>query len=141
MIDRKHTPVPLIEEHYHIKSLIENQQKRSEDRTHSQNVEKDRDGQLKNIQGYAEIETLDFWCDQCKVDFVARAKKQIDSWDTVAYYKTKHPCGKWCIRHITDRLRDAYFFKSKKVAHDRAEKSNDALQPFETGFNTLYGKK
>ena len=69
-----------------------------------------------------------------------QARKQIDSWDNIAYYKIKHRCGTWSIRHITDRLTDQYFYKSKQVAKDREKGKVDMLQPFETGYNLAYGK-
>lgn len=142
MSERKYIPTPLVEEHHHIRELIERQERRVEDRTRAQNIEKNRDSALKYIQGYKDIETLDFHCKDCGVDFVARARKQIDSWDkTWAYYKTKHTCENWCIRHITNRLRDEYYFLSPKIARERAEQHNDLIQPFQTGYNTLYGKK
>lgn len=141
MSERKYIPTPLVEEHYHIRELIERQEKRTEDKQRAKDVEKNRDSILKDIQGFKDIETLDFHCSKCKLDFIARAKKQTDSWDTIAYYKTKHSCGNWCIRHITDRRQDKYFFLSKKILKQRAEQHNDLLQPFQTGYNTLYGKK
>ena len=141
MIDRKHSPVPLTEEHYHIKDLISTQEKRSEDRTHYQEVEKQRDGKQKMVAEFKDVESLDFWCEYCSRDFMARAKKQVDSWDGIAYYKTKHPCGTWAIRHITDRGRDKYFFLSANIRKDRREQENEMVQSFETGYNLLYGKK
>lgn len=135
------TPHPLVEDHYHIRELIEGQQKRSADRTYHQEVEKRRDQNLKDIKEFKDVELLDFWCDRCKVDFVARAKKQIDSWEPIAYYKIKHTCGWWTLRRITDRLNDLYWFKSRKVASDRGKATVDVLQPFESGYNMVYGKK
>ena len=133
-------PRPLVEEHYHVNELIELQQKRSEDRTRHQEIEKSRDGFIKAIAGFKDLENLDFYCDKCQVDFQARAHKQIDSWGEVAYYKIKHSCGKWCMRHITDRFQDAYFFHSPIIARQRGEHHNDLLQGFETGYNMLYKK-
>lgn len=135
------TPHPLVEDHYHIRELIEGQQRRSADRTYHQEVEKRRDQDLKDIKEFKDIELLDFWCDRCKVDFVGRAKKQIDSWEPIAYYKIKHTCGRWTLRRVTDRLNDLYWFKSRKIAHDRGEATVDVLQPFESGYNMVYGKK
>lgn len=136
-----HTPRPEVERHYHIKELIETQEKRSEERARLNEIEKRRDQNLKDIAGFKDIELLDFWCDRCKVDFIGRAKKQIDSWAPIAYYKIKHMCGTWTMRHITDRFRDLYFFKSKKVALDRGKAFVDTIQPFESGYNMVYGKK
>lgn len=135
-----HTPHPLIEDHYHIRELIDGQEKRTAERVHHQEVEKNRDSFLREIQGFKDIEFLDFYCEDCKRDFTARAHKQVDSWSDVAYYKIKHSCGAWCIRHITDRVRDPYFFRSKRVAYDRTMNANDMLQPWQTGFNMIYGK-
>lgn len=135
------TPHPLVEDHYYVRELIEGQQKRSADRTYWQEVEKRRDQNLKDIAGFKDIELLDFWCDHCKKDFIGRAKKQIDSWEPIAYYKIKHMCGQWSLRRITDRLNDPYWFNSKKVAQDRGKASIDLLQPFESGYNMIYGKK
>lgn len=134
-------PRPLVEHHYHIQELIEAQEKRASDRTYHQEIEKRRNQQLKDITEAKDIELLDFWCDKCKMDFTGRAKKQIDSWEPLAYYKIKHPCGTWTLKRITDRLDDLYWFKSKKVAIQRGERYGDILQPFESGFNMIYGKK
>lgn len=135
------TPRPEVERHYHIRELIERQEKRSEERARINEIEKRRDQNLKDIAGFKDIELLDFWCDRCKVDFIGRAKKQIDSWEPIAYYKIKHMCGQWSLRRITDRLRDLYFFKSKKVALDRGKAFIDMIQPFESGYNMVYGKR
>lgn len=136
-----HTPHPVIEDHYHIRELIAGQEKRVADRTRHREIEKQRDASLKDIAGFKDIELLDFYCPHCDLDFIARAKKQIDSWAPIAYYKTKHRCGTWCIRHITQRDKDPYFYRSKKVARQRAENYKETIQPFETGFNMLYGKR
>ncbi len=134
------SPHPLIEDHYHIQELIQAQQKRANDRTKYQNQKKQEDSFRNTTAGFKDIEVLDFWCDTCGRDFVARAAKQVDSWQELAYYKTKHRCGTWAIRHITDRVWDAYFFRSKKVAYDRMVNAINMLQSFETGYNTIYGK-
>lgn len=135
-----HIPHPEVENHYHIRDLINAQEKRAKERTQWQNQKKQEDSFLKGIKDFKDIELLDFYCPRCNHDFIARAKKQIDSWGEVAYYKTKHRCGTWSIRHITDRFRDNYFFRSKKVAYDRFVNRNELKQSFETGFNMLYGK-
>lgn len=135
------TPHPLVEDHSYIRELINRQERRTADKKYHQEVEKKRDAVLKDIKGFKDIELLDFYCEQCNKDFIGRARKQIDSWQTIAYYKVKHKCGTWCIRHITDRIRDPYFYNSRKVARDRGENFKDLLQTFETGFNLVHGKK
>ena len=59
---------------------------------------------------------------------------------TIAFYKTKCFCGKWCIRLVTDKLADGYWQRSRFVALDRGNHHSDLIQPFEEGFNLLYGK-
>lgn len=134
-------PHPVIEEHYHIRELLEAQEVRTAERHRIQERKKFEESYLKDLKGFPEIATLDFYCTKCKHDFIARAQKELDSWDKVAYYKTKHTCGTWSIRHITDRFRDNYFARSRRVAYDRYKNHNDLLQPFETGFNMVHGKK
>lgn len=137
----KENPHPVVEDHYHIQELIAAQTKRANERTRWQDFKKQEDATLKGIAGFKNVELLDFYCPTCKHDFVARAAKQIDAWDVIAYYKIKHRCGTWCIRHITDRWRDPYFYRSRKVAYDRGVNHNNLVQSFETNFNLLYGKK
>lgn len=141
-----HEPRPNIESHYHIRELIEAQRKRSDDRTDYRNREKAREERDSLIKDNKIKELVEFYCSDCDEDFKGEAIKQIEvDWtnDTqnIAFYKTKCFCGKWCVRLITDRYRDAYWFKSKNVARDRGKHYGDTLQPFETGFNLLYGKK
>lgn len=138
----KENPHPLVEDHYHIQELINAQQKRAEARTQWRERKKREEELDKNLASYKDIELLDFWCDHCKIDFVARSKKQLDGWSKIAYYKIKHrKCGMWCIRLITERFMDAYFFRSKKVAYDRMANATEMIQPFQSGFNLMYGKK
>lgn len=137
----KENPHPTVEDHYHIQNLINRQTQRTKEKVAYQEAKKNQQAWQDLLKGFKDIELLDFWCDRCQIDFTARAKRQVDSWDKIAYYKTKHRCGEWAIRHITHRFRDAYFFRSKKVAYDRATNSREMLQPFQTGFNMMYGKK
>ena len=142
MIDKfmKENPHPVVEDHYYIRELIEKQEKRTADKKKWQEWKKNEVGFQEYCKDFKEIELLNFYCQKCETDFTARAKKQIDSWDNIAYYKIKHRCGTWSIRHITDRLTDQYFYKSKQVAKDREKGKVDMLQPFETGYNLAYGK-
>lgn len=137
----KQTPHPEIENHYHIQDLINGQEKRTAIKVKHQEIEKKRDQVLKDIAGFKDIDFLDFYCKRCEKDFCGRAKKQVDSWRNIAYYKLKHRCGNWCIRHITNREKDPYYYYSKKVAKDRGDNYKNLIQPFESGFNLLYGKK
>lgn len=142
----KNQPKPNIEEHYHIEELIERQRVRSEDRTYHQDRLKALEERNSLIKDNKIFEVKDFHCIPCNVDFKGQALKQIEvDWtnptQNIAFYKTKCFKGHWCIRLITDRHRDHYWFKSLAVARDRGKHSDDMLQPYETGFNLLYGKK
>lgn len=139
-------PKPLIEQHYHIQELIERQQVRSDDRQYHKDRIKtleEREDLIKDSKEYA---LTDFWCDRCKEDFRAVAIRQIEvDWSCptqrIAFYKTKCFKGHWCIRLITDRNMDGFYQKSRFVLLDRGNHYADTLQPFESGFNLLYGKK
>ena len=136
-------PKPLIEEHYHIRELIERQQKRTEDREYFRNREKEKEERLNDIKSAPDEQLMEFWCEVCQEDFRMIGKKVFQSnfGELVAYYRTKHKCGMNCIRHITDKYRDKYFFQSRKVKKDQVDNFNNVIQPFQTGHNMLYGKK
>ena len=142
----KHEPKPLIESHYHIQSLIDSQEKRKQDR----NYHRERTKQLEDREDYIKdskpITITDFFCNKCKQDFKAVAVREIETdWSNtkqrVAFYKSKCDKGHWCIRLITDRQMDAFYSQSILLAKDRANHILDTLQPWEEGFNTMYGKK
>lgn len=140
------TPHTQIEDHYHIQDLISAQEKRANDREYHRNRIKDledRDSYVTDSKGFTQT---DFWCDRCGKDFKAQAVKQVETdWtnskQNIAFYKTKCFQGHWCIRLVTDRHKDGFWAKSKLVGLDRGNHAIDVIQPFETGFNLLYGKK
>lgn len=142
----KHEPKPLIEHHYHIQELIDSQEKRTQDR----NYHRERTKQLEDREDYIKdskfVTTTDFFCTRCRQDFKAQAVRQIEiDWSNekqrIAFYKSKCDKGHWCIRLITDRFMDGFYKTSKLLAVDRANHKLDTLQPWEEGFNTMYGKK
>ena len=136
----KFQPRAQVEYHPQIQDLIDRQQHRQDDRQYHRDIEKHRDELLKDIQGAKEYEIMAFYCEDCKLYFEARARKQVDNWQPMAYYKTKCRCGKWCLRRITEKVWDRYWFKSLKVAKDRYSEFASILQPFETNFNLMWGK-
>lgn len=139
------TPRPEIENHYHIRELFEFHERKTEDRSYHRDKEKEkqeRDDTINSVQTFVATE---FWCDTCKEDFKAQAIKEIETdWSNpnqrIAFYRTKCFKGHWCMRLITDKHKDAYWFKSRAVHRDRGEHYADTLQPHETGFNMLYKK-
>lgn len=137
-----HGPKPLIEQHYHIQDLIDAQEKRAADRQYHREIEKNRDERLKEIDAAETVALKPFWCVTCRIDFQSPAFKITDTWGDNAYYKTKHhPCGTWCMRNVTDSWRDSYWTKSKLVSKGRGDHFADTIQPYETNYNLLYGKK
>ncbi len=142
----KHQPKPLVEEHYHIDMLIENQTKRSEDRQRFKDLDRERAENEKMIVDAKAVALLDFFCDHCRQDFRSNAVLHIElDWnkpnEQIAFYRGKHrKCGRWSVRHWTDKAQDGFFMKSRSVAIDRGKHFEDLLQPYQIGFNTLYGK-
>ena len=142
----EHTPRPNVEYHYHIRDLIESQDKRATARNEFRAREKEKEERESLIQSTPAFVLTDFWCDECRKDFKAQAIKEVEvDWSNVnqrvAFYRTKHWCGAWCIRLVTDKNRDRYWFKSKAVRTDRGRHMLDLLQPFEEGYQLMYGKK
>lgn len=139
-------PRPLVEDHYHIQSLIESQDRRASDRNSYREREKGREDREDLIKDAKPKDLKEFWCETCKEDFVAEAVREIEpdwshSTQRISFYRTKCFKGHWCIRLITDRHKDTYFFRSRRVAADRGEHSTDVLQPWETNYQLLYGRK
>lgn len=142
----EHTPRPEVEHHPHIRMLIEGQEKKANDRIRHRDREKEYAERQEEIDRYKDIDIVEFFCSLCQEDFAHIAHKQVEidwsnSRQNVAFYKGKHDCGTWAIRHITDKFSDPYWLESPQVARDRGKHHNDILQSFETGYNLLYGRK
>lgn len=141
-----HGPKPLIEEHYHIQELIDRQSKRTDDKEYHRNKAKELEERYDLIKDSKLVTVTDFWCDDCKKDFKSMSIRQVEidwtnSGQNIAFYNTKCDCGNWCQRLITDKHKDAFWSKSKFLALDRGNHFADTVQPYETNFNLLYGKK
>lgn len=140
-----HIPRPEIEQHYHIRELIERQEKRVADRNYHREKAKESSERDSLIKDSKIVVLTDFWCEGCSKDFKSISIRQVEAdWScptqNIAFYKTKCECGKWCIRLITDKNRDGYWTRSRGVARDRGRHYADTIQPGETGFNMLYKK-
>src|ERR1700748_422581 len=117
-------PHPLIEDHYHIRDLINAQEKRSDDREYHRNRIKEDEDRESYITDSKPVTITDFYCDRCGLDFKAQAVRQVETdWTNtrqkISYYKTKCFNGHWCMRLITDRHKDSFWTKSRLVALDR----------------------
>ncbi len=140
------TPRPNIEHHPHIRGLIEQQDKKAADRTLHRDKDKANAEREEIIADAHKKSVMDFWCDECKEDFKGAAILQIEvDWTNprqrIAFYRMKCFAGHWCIRYITDRMRDPFFFKSRMMRRLQGEHYDDTLQEFQSGFNMLYGRK
>lgn len=134
-----------VEQHYHIKELIDAQEKRAEDREQHRAKAKNKEERMEEIKDSKGKDIKPFWCSACKEDFIAESIKEVEKdWTCmtqyIAFYRTKHWCGKWCIRLVTDTYKDAYWFKSRMVKADQGKHYAETIQPHQTGFNILYKK-
>lgn len=139
-------PRPEVEQHYHIRELIDRQEKRTADRNYHREQAKEMGEREALIADAKPVCLTDFWCSDCQKDFKSVAIKQVEiDWSNtkqnIAFYKTKCFCGKWAIRFITDKNRDGYWVRSRAVGADRGKFHNDLIQPHQSGFNLLFGKK
>lgn len=93
------------------------------------------------------IPAVIFYCGPCGKDFTPRRifKEEDQDWNRggkFRYWKARHrDCGTWCKRLISDKAKDPFWRLSPSVKRQRALFKRDVLQPHETGFNMLYGKK
>jgi len=87
-----------------------------------------------------------FYCYKCKVDYFPKrvVKVEQQDWNTggiFRHWRAKHKCGTMNVRLISQKIKDKFFIKSPSVCRDRRLNKLDLLQPQETGFDMLYGKK
>lgn len=141
----RYSPRPAIEEHHHIRELISRQEERTADRTRHREREKALAERSEEIAKSPPAKMEVFYCAKCGEDFVHAALRQVEAdFESPellhAFYRAKCRAGHWVIRLVTDRHRDAYWARSKAVARDKAAHAQDLLQPFEEGFQLLYGK-
>jgi len=142
----ENVPRPEIERHYHIKELIDFQERKAQDRNYHRDKEKERGERESLIKEAKAVDILDFYCEPCRKDFKSISIKEIEEdWSckgqNIAFYRSKCDCGSWVIRLITDKYKDPFWTKSRFLALDRGNHQLDIIQPHETNFNLLYGKR
>jgi len=144
MREYDYTPRPDVEQHFHIKELIERQEKRADDREYHRNKKKGYEEREKDIKDAKLYIITDFWCDKCKEDFKSQSILEIEQdWyadHRLAFYRSKCDKGHWCIRLVTDKDKDRFWTSSRNIIRDRGVFYKDTIQPWETGFNMLYKK-
>lgn len=112
---------------------------------HKRDVEKARDVLRKQRDVDEDIAPGLFYCSKCKEDYVPKRVYKVESidWNTngvFRYWRSKH-CKRWNTRLITDKIKDKFFIKSPSLIRDRRLMKLDMLQPGDTGFSMLYGRK
>lgn len=143
----RNKPVPTVEEHYHIRDLIARQEARTADRNDHREREKAKLERMADMRDAKPVTITDFYCEQCRKDFKSHAVLHVEhDWNCegqlIAFYKAKcRTCTKWCMRLVLDKHKDTFYFRSKAVHVDRGKHHEDLIQPHETGFNLLYGKR
>src|SRR3954462_12244255 len=106
-------PKPLIEEHWHIRELIEGQKRRAEDREYHREKRKESDERDRLIAEAPIMAVTDFYCHRCSEDFKSMSVREVETdWSnplqSIAFYRSKCDRGHWCIRRITDKHSDPY---------------------------------
>lgn len=98
---------------------------------------------MKVIREAYETTRMDFWCEECQKDFTADAHKVIGEagrWP-VAWYVGLCPENHKCIRYITDKENDSYYWKSKMIREQRHEMADAMLIPSDPRFKLVYPEK
>lgn len=144
--DYENTPRPKVEDHPHIRELIERQEVRTQDRIYHQRKDKNAGERMSDIKAAPWKEVKEFYCTDCRSDFFSEGIKEAEmDWTNskqyIAFYRSKCPKGHWCMRLITDRFKDTFYFRSRKIARDRGEHALDMVQEWESGHELLYGRR
>ena len=98
---------------------------------------------MKVIREAYETTRMDFWCEECQKDFTSDAYKVIGEagqWP-VAWYAGLCPENHVCIRYITDKENDSYYWKSKMIREQRHEMADAMLIPSDPRFKLVYPEK
>jgi len=86
-----------------------------------------------------------FYCDKCKQDYTPERiyKREVKDWNnngTFRYWQSKH-CSKWNTRLISEKIKDKFFIKSPSIIRERRLRKQEMLQPGQSGYDMLYGRK
>lgn len=102
------------------------------------------EGRVKEIKNAPERVRTSFFCDQCDADWDGPGYKQV-RWPTyslwyayyIGYCPKRHPC----VRRITDKFNDPYFYKSYIIRKEQARMSDDLLPDWHPRFKYVYPKQ
>lgn len=122
-------------------NLIKRVEKTQEERTRREKFKAYLEERANEINAAPFKEALDFWCDVCAKDWEGVGFKEVrvpqnSLW--YAFYRGWCPEGHQCVRRITDKLLDPYFYWSYKVSIMRAQYADDMVTPDDPRFKELY---
>jgi len=130
-----------------VQRLTNRMQSRQEERDREQT----RQGYLmeneKEIQEGLKARLSDFYCKKCKCDYEDYKSTGVVETDwtnedkCIAFFNSRHKCGQWNRRYITNKFTDPYWSRSPKMKRDRGNYYRDMVQPNQSGFEMLYGHK
>jgi hypothetical protein len=136
----------VVDEHDHIKSLKDRADRKFKERKNHEDSKKLENERESDIAEAKQSMMKDFWCDECGIDITLLAQKVVESdWTNksqrIAYYVGQCPCGCILRRRITDSWSDPYYLVSDSLNKQRTDNYKDIVQPWESGYNMLYGHK
>lgn len=95
----------------------------------------------KDINSAKKFDRLAFWCDLCKKDVIAPARKIMrfpQGQMPIAWHQGRCPQGHMVLRYITDKGADPYYYRSFYMKQERRKLTADLVQPGDPRFRILY---
>lgn len=97
----------------------------------------------REITDAKELLQHDFWCNQCRRDFVALGRLEVHGTGSqaTAVYRASCPKDHQTYRYVTNVPDDPYWLRSHKVRADRQAHEIDMLSPHDPRFKLYYKKQ
>lgn len=128
-------------ESLHMKLLRKRVEINRRDREQHEKLKKWLESRLKDITEAKERVRTSFFCETCDADWDGPGYKQA-RWPKgtmwYAYYLGYCPKGHACVRRITDKLADPYFFKSYVIRKEQAKHGDEFLPHWHPRFKLVY---
>lgn len=95
---------------------------------------------LKEIREAFNVTQLDFYCKACAKDFTTTAYKHVreTNYWPIAYYVGLCPKRHRCLRYITEKYKDPYYWTSKLLQRQRVDLADAMLTPDHPRFKLVY---
>ena len=131
-----------------IEKLEQRLEKRFQQRDREKEIEYAKYENQKDVQEALQTPITDFYCKKCNCDYEDLNASPIIETDWtqkgkyLVYVNSKHKkCSTWNRRYATNKNLDPYWVKSPKMKRDQGNYYRDMIQPHESGFDMLYGRK